>query len=310
MRRGKQNAAPTTISGTARPRCSPPSVIGKCMPRHRAQEFRRFLDTIEKNVPSEPEIYIVMDNASSPETKLIGSPNDRAGMPTTRRLPRRGSTKSSAFSPSSPSSRSDTARTARPPSWRPPSPPSTCTKAGYQKAAGRARRSSSALISGTLSLAAGSVRLSNDSSAAPTVVCRCGSNIGDRTGRPGLYDAGDAMSNTWRPWLLAPVNAANSPRSTSCATSKKACASVPLDGAGSSTGIGGLSRFEQIRSEASHNTISASRSSTPYRRATARAGGSPGAPTDVSSRTACVRRYPVTATNSPRIVVRPALLPR
>jgi transposase len=47
------------------------TVIGKCMPRHRAQEFRRFLDTIEKNVPSNLDIHVVMDNASSHKTKLI-----------------------------------------------------------------------------------------------------------------------------------------------------------------------------------------------------------------------------------------------
>jgi hypothetical protein len=27
------------------------SVIGTCMPRHRAQEFRKFLDEVERNVP-------------------------------------------------------------------------------------------------------------------------------------------------------------------------------------------------------------------------------------------------------------------
>jgi transposase len=47
------------------------TVIGKCMPRHRAQEFRRFLDTVEKNVPGDLDIHVVMDNASSHKTKLI-----------------------------------------------------------------------------------------------------------------------------------------------------------------------------------------------------------------------------------------------
>ena len=27
------------------------TIIGKCMPRHRAQEFRQFLDAVEQNVP-------------------------------------------------------------------------------------------------------------------------------------------------------------------------------------------------------------------------------------------------------------------
>src|SRR5881628_2763964 len=40
-------------------------VIAKCMPRHRASEFRKFLDEIEENVPRDLDIHIVMDNASS-----------------------------------------------------------------------------------------------------------------------------------------------------------------------------------------------------------------------------------------------------
>jgi transposase len=47
------------------------AVIGKCMPRHRAEEFRRFLDMVEKNVPADLDIHVVMDNASSHKTKLI-----------------------------------------------------------------------------------------------------------------------------------------------------------------------------------------------------------------------------------------------
>ena len=47
------------------------TVIGKCMPRHRAEEFRRFLDMVEKNVPADLDIHVVMDNASSHKTKLI-----------------------------------------------------------------------------------------------------------------------------------------------------------------------------------------------------------------------------------------------
>jgi transposase len=47
------------------------TIISKCMPRHRAAEFRRFLDTVEKNVPGDLDIHVVMDNASSHKTKLI-----------------------------------------------------------------------------------------------------------------------------------------------------------------------------------------------------------------------------------------------
>ncbi len=47
------------------------SVIGTCMPRHRAQEFRKFLDEVERNVPAGLDMHVVMDNASSHKTKLI-----------------------------------------------------------------------------------------------------------------------------------------------------------------------------------------------------------------------------------------------
>jgi len=47
------------------------SVIGKCMPRHRAQEFRKFLHEVERNVPAGLDVHVVMDNASSHKTRLI-----------------------------------------------------------------------------------------------------------------------------------------------------------------------------------------------------------------------------------------------
>jgi hypothetical protein len=47
------------------------SVVGQCMPRHRAQEFRKFLDQVERNVPAGFDIHVVMDNASSHKTQAI-----------------------------------------------------------------------------------------------------------------------------------------------------------------------------------------------------------------------------------------------
>ncbi len=47
------------------------TIVGKCMPRHRAAEFRRFLGMVEKNVPAGLDAHVVMDNASSHKTKLI-----------------------------------------------------------------------------------------------------------------------------------------------------------------------------------------------------------------------------------------------
>ena len=46
-------------------------VIGKCFPRHRAAEFRRFLDEIEANVPKDLEVHLVMDNYATHKTPLI-----------------------------------------------------------------------------------------------------------------------------------------------------------------------------------------------------------------------------------------------
>jgi transposase len=46
-------------------------VIGKCLPRHRAAEFRRFLDEIEANVPKNLDVHLVMDNYATHKTQLI-----------------------------------------------------------------------------------------------------------------------------------------------------------------------------------------------------------------------------------------------
>jgi len=46
-------------------------VIGKCYPRHRAAEFRRFLDEIEANVPADLDVHLVMDNYATHKTPLI-----------------------------------------------------------------------------------------------------------------------------------------------------------------------------------------------------------------------------------------------
>ena len=46
-------------------------VIGKCYGRHRAAEFRKFLDEIEAAVPSDLDVHIVMDNYATHKTPLI-----------------------------------------------------------------------------------------------------------------------------------------------------------------------------------------------------------------------------------------------
>src|SRR5215469_10899487 len=46
-------------------------IIGKCYPRHRATEFRKFLDEIEANVPNDLDVHLVMDNYATHKTALI-----------------------------------------------------------------------------------------------------------------------------------------------------------------------------------------------------------------------------------------------
>jgi transposase len=47
------------------------AVIGKCYARHRAKEFRAFLDEIEANVPKGLAVHLVMDNYATHKTPLI-----------------------------------------------------------------------------------------------------------------------------------------------------------------------------------------------------------------------------------------------
>lgn len=47
------------------------SVIGKCYPKHRSTEFRKFLDQIEANVPVDLDVHLIMDNYATHKTKPI-----------------------------------------------------------------------------------------------------------------------------------------------------------------------------------------------------------------------------------------------
>jgi transposase len=47
------------------------SVIGKCWPRHRAIEFRKFLNRIDRAVPPELTVHLVLDNYATHKTKEI-----------------------------------------------------------------------------------------------------------------------------------------------------------------------------------------------------------------------------------------------
>jgi transposase len=46
-------------------------VLGEMTPRHRAEEFRRFLNLIDKSVPAHLQVHVVLDNSSTHKTPAI-----------------------------------------------------------------------------------------------------------------------------------------------------------------------------------------------------------------------------------------------
>ena len=47
------------------------TVIGACERRHRSTEFRAFLDRIERAVPQDLEVHLVLDNLKTHKTRLV-----------------------------------------------------------------------------------------------------------------------------------------------------------------------------------------------------------------------------------------------
>jgi transposase len=47
------------------------TVIGSCKGRHRAVEFRAFLDQVEAGVPADLDVHLVVDNAATHKTRLV-----------------------------------------------------------------------------------------------------------------------------------------------------------------------------------------------------------------------------------------------
>jgi transposase len=47
------------------------NVIADLTPRHRAEEFRRFLNLIDRNVPADLDVHVVVDNSSTHKTPAI-----------------------------------------------------------------------------------------------------------------------------------------------------------------------------------------------------------------------------------------------
>lgn len=46
-------------------------VIGSCLPRHRAKEFVKFLNQLEKEVPAEQDVHLIMDNYSTHKSAAV-----------------------------------------------------------------------------------------------------------------------------------------------------------------------------------------------------------------------------------------------
>ena len=46
-------------------------VISSCLPRHRSQEFVRFLNQLEREVPPDQEVHLVMDNYSTHKSAVV-----------------------------------------------------------------------------------------------------------------------------------------------------------------------------------------------------------------------------------------------
>lgn len=47
------------------------TVIGRCLPRHRAREFLTFLRTIESHVPADLDVHLVLDNYATHKTPAV-----------------------------------------------------------------------------------------------------------------------------------------------------------------------------------------------------------------------------------------------
>jgi transposase len=46
-------------------------VIGSCLPRHRGKEFAKFLNQLEKQVPPDLDVHIILDNYSTHKSATI-----------------------------------------------------------------------------------------------------------------------------------------------------------------------------------------------------------------------------------------------
>ena len=47
------------------------TVLGEVHPRHRSEEFRHFLDTVDAHTPPEFDLHLSLDNSAMHETALV-----------------------------------------------------------------------------------------------------------------------------------------------------------------------------------------------------------------------------------------------
>jgi len=61
-----------TTSATAPPTCvASGNVIADLAAQDRAVEFRKFLNLINRNVPDDPDVHVIVDNSSTHKTPAI-----------------------------------------------------------------------------------------------------------------------------------------------------------------------------------------------------------------------------------------------
>jgi len=82
------------------------NVIGRCMQRHRHQEFTRFLNAIEGQVPARKTVHVILDNYAAHKHPKVSQwlARHRASPSTSHRPRARGSMQSKGSSPNLPSS--------------------------------------------------------------------------------------------------------------------------------------------------------------------------------------------------------------
>ena len=99
------------------------TIIGRNMKRHRHQEFIRFLNAVDAQVPTRKDIHAVVDNYATTSIPrcVNGLPSILAGRSTSLQPRHPGSMPSKASSPSSQADASSAARSPPSPTSRPPS---------------------------------------------------------------------------------------------------------------------------------------------------------------------------------------------